>query len=420
MGVNNKQRRAAKKKAKQRGRAPGGRPSDAFVPLATPEMAQQLLTEVVGAVDADPGSAGRYAELLLRPDGPLPPALAREVLQQMLGDLVAVVVQGGWRPSDLVQVTVRQCGEAHVPAVLALLVDEERRHRHVAPSWRADLASAGEAAALDLTVVAGVQRGLELARLLATLPRIVELLPPPGSQGGQEMAAQGDPKLLARVRALLAKAESTEFPEEAELLSGKAQELVSRHALDELLNRGDDDRVELGTRRIWIDAPYVFAKSMLVHNVAGANRCRSVVSEGLGFCTVVGRPGDLAAVELLVTSLLVQASTAMLRHGRQSDGTGTSRTRSFRQSFLVAYATRIGERLLAADDDAAKSTGRAGELVPVMRRHAEQLDAACEELFPHLVTKEATIRNARGWAAGRAAAELAQLRLDTPLESAAS
>ena len=37
--------------------------------------------------------------------------------------------------------------------------------------------------------------------------------------------------MLERVRALLAKAESTTFPEEADALTAKAQQLMTRHAL---------------------------------------------------------------------------------------------------------------------------------------------------------------------------------------------
>ena len=60
---------------------------------------------------------------------------------------------------------------------------------------------------------------------------------------------------------------------------------------------------------------------------------------------MIGFSADLDAVELLFTSLLVQASAALQRAGGKRDAAGRSRTRSFRQSFLVAYAVRIGERL---------------------------------------------------------------------------
>jgi len=135
-------------------------------------------------------------------------------------------------------------------------------------------------------------------------------------------------------------------------------------------------------RRLWIDQPYVSAKSMLVHAVAEANRCQSVLSESLGFCTLIGEPADLEAVELLVTSLLVQANAAMLRYGQQADRRGASRTRSFRRSFLIAYASRIGERLMASTEEATAQTGRVSELLPVLRSARERVEDACNADVP--------------------------------------
>ena len=424
MGVHNKQRRAAKKKSRAKQRE---RPRDAwepFVPEVTPELARRHLMAALADIEADPGSAALRAAELLRPDAYVPPDVARQALNGLLAELTTGVVAHGWRPSDLVQIVTRRLGEARVAVVLALLEAETARHpsERVAQSWRDELSAAGLAVAADLRDVRTVQAALELALCLATLPPVAVLLPPPGAAapGGHDAAA-GDPKLLAKVRALLAKAESTEFDEEAEALSAKAQELISRHALERLLVETDPAADQApAARRLWIDPPYVFAKAMLVGAVADANRCRSVVSEQLGFCTVLGQEPDLVAIDLLVTSLLVQASTAMRRHGRQTDRSGTSRTRSFRQSFLVSYASRISERLHTAAEEAVQSTGRSGELVPVLHRHAEQLDAATEQMFPHLVTREAAIGNAQGWAAGRAAADLARLDTGAQLTEAAS
>jgi uncharacterized protein with PIN domain len=213
------------------------------------------------------------------------------------------------------------------------------------------------------------------------------------------------------VRALLAKAESTEYDEEAEALSAKAQELISRYALTRLLHRSEEAASDSSpvARRLWIDPPYIVAKAHLVDAVASANRCRTVLSEGLGFSTVVGEAIDIDSVELLVTSLLVQASTAMQRYGRQIDHRGTSRTRSFRQSFLTAHASRIAERLQAANVHATEETGHVDVLLPVLRQQAQHVEDAYRTLFPDLVVKETTISNGQGWAAGRAAADLALL-----------
>ena len=153
-----------------------------------------------------------------------------------------------------------------------------------------------------------------------------------------------DPKILGRVRGLLAKAESTQFPEEAEALSAKAQELMTRHAFERaLLDAKTHVSQAAASRRIWLDAPYVGAKAQLVNAVADANRCKGVVYEKLGFVAVLGDELDLDITELLSTSLLVQATRALVATDRDSGRTG--QVRNYRQSFLLAYATRIGQRL---------------------------------------------------------------------------
>jgi hypothetical protein len=418
VGVNNKQRRVAKKKRAQQ-RPDGGqrRGWEPFVPEVSPFVARSVVVGALRDISGDAAAAATHAERFVRPDGPLPPHLARAALEEILAELVAAVVQQGWRPTDLAEIVARRVSRSAAPALVPLLLAEVARHDIVAPSWRDDLAGLGAGQQLDLTRVAAVQAALELGACLGTLSPIGVLIPPPGaaSASGAD-GPTGDPKLLAKVRALLAKAESTEFDEEADLLSAKAQELISRHALDRVLAQtGQAITPEPTARRIWIDAPYVFGKAMLVHAVAEANRCRSVITEALGFCTVFGLEEDLEAVDLLVTSLLLQAGAALRRCGRQTDVVGTSRTRSFRQSFLLSYASRIGERLQEATAQAADNTGRAGELVPVLRTRAEHVDRAWEAMFPQLATRRAGISNARGWAAGRAAADQALLVTDPQL-----
>ena len=415
MGVDNRQRRAAKKRAKQARRSShqyaNGPHGPSFVPEPTIGDARALLVEALAMVHEQAPEAARLAQLLSDPAGPLPPALVRAALPALLAELVRAAVGGGWLPTDLAEIAARRSLAVGVPALAALLAAEHDRHprERVEQAWVDDLSVLGEGAPLDLR--SELRLALELGALLASLPQLHVLIPPPGrALAGAASAKQGDARLLAKVRALLAKAESSEFPEEAELLSAKAQELISRHALDLLLER-EPTTTATGARRVWLSAPYVFQKGLLVTAVAEANRCRAVLSEGLGVCTLVGHETDLAAVDLLVTSLLLQADSAMRRLGRQSDRTGTSRTRSFRQSFLVAYARRVGERLATATETVTQQSGRAGELVPVLARHAEQVDAAYEAMFPQLVSREVRVANGQGWAAGRAAADLA--RLDT-------
>jgi hypothetical protein len=221
--------------------------------------------------------------------------------------------------------------------------------------------------------------------------------------------------MLTRVRALLAKAESTEFAEEADAFFAKAQELMTRYSLERAMLFADGDGgggAGPGGRRIWLDSPYVSAKSMLVNQVALANRVKAVFHTGLGCMTVLGDEVDLELVEVLSTALLVHASGAMVAAGRQMDWSGQSRTKSFRQSFLVSYATRIGERLTAAD--AATSEAMAdelgdGRLLPVLAARTEQVEKLYESLFPQVRSKRVSVSNNAGWGAGRVAADLANL-----------
>jgi hypothetical protein len=427
MGVNNKQRRAAKKRRNSgRGGRATGKPFDSprtVPPAVGPFEMRSLLVAALHDMEDGLTTPARMSALLLEPSEHLPPDVARAGVRALLADLTASVVTGGWSPADVVEVTRRAGSASLVPLAVGLLAAHTARFpaARVAPTWAADLRAAGPAGLLRLDGVAGMTSALELALVLSRLPQIPAVLPAPGDPGGPADAAPADQKLLARVQALLAKAEATEFDEEADALSAKAQELVSRYALDRLLAQADGaaDASAPVVRRMWIDAPYVLAKAMLVDAVARANRCRSVVAEKIGFCTLVGSRSDLDAVELLVPSLLVQAHAAMGRFGRLTDRAGTSRTRSFRQSFLTAYASRIGERLAEADASAASGDNRAGELVPLVQRQRDRVDGACDELFPHLVLKAAPASNGYGWAAGRAAADEALFGADLQVPATA-
>ena len=117
-------------------------------------------------------------------------------------------------------------------------------------------------------------------------------------------------KILGRVQALLAKAESTEFPEEAEALFAKAQELITRHSIDEVLarTRSSSDKPEM--RRLQMEAPYASAKFTLISAVGRANDI-TVVGDQNYLVTLIGFRTDLDAVEMLFASLVIQATRAM-------------------------------------------------------------------------------------------------------------
>jgi hypothetical protein len=216
------------------------------------------------------------------------------------------------------------------------------------------------------------------------------------------------------VRALLAKAESTPFPAEAETFTAGAQALMARHSIDTALLRATQEGpadAPTGVR-IGIDSPYEGPKAVLLTAVARANRCRTVWAKALGVCTIVGFPADLQVVETLFTSLLIQATRAMTLEGSRSDSAGRNRTRAFRHAFLLAYAQRIGERLSQArarvEDEAAEGGGAA--LLPVLAARDVEVDRALKELFPRMSrSRPHRVTDLAGWSSGRAAADLADV-----------
>ncbi|MFC5000686.1 DUF2786 domain-containing protein [Dactylosporangium cerinum] len=207
--------------------------------------------------------------------------------------------------------------------------------------------------------------------MVNTCPRIQQLGPVPGQARRGSLrttATVKDRGQLDRIRALLAKAESTNFPEEAETYTAKAQELMARHSIDyALLSVDVGGRDEPVGRRVAVDNPYGAPEVLLLDAVARANRCRSVWSGEFGFVTVLGFPSDVDGVEMLFTSPLVQATGAMVAAGSRRDASGRSSTRSFRQSFLTAYAQRIGERLTTVTKETTdEATRDAVGLLPVL------------------------------------------------------
>jgi len=222
------------------------------------------------------------------------------------------------------------------------------------------------------------------------------------------MAPTADPGVLHKVRALLAKAESTTFAEEAEALTAKAQALMDRHAIDRaVLAEASGSAGGPEGRTVLVEAPYARPKFQLLSELARANRCRAVLETRSGVATVVGFPEDQETVELLYTSLLVQATRAMLHRGTDA----RSRTRAYRQAFLLAYAARIGQRLreaaAAAVADATRAHG--GSLLPVLQGREDAVERHLADAFPRLRSMRVTASDPAGYAAGHAAADRARI-----------
>ncbi|WP_433800773.1 DUF2786 domain-containing protein [Actinomycetospora sp. CA-084318] len=364
-------------------------------------VAAALITELARGRLTPDGLAGARAVL----DRRIPAATLDHAAETALLDAVGPLWDRGWTPRDLVEVVRRRIGSAAAPLAADVIAADAARRPATWSTAGVETAPRAGPLLTGWRARPGVDGPGAVLRLVGTM---LGLPPLPGVPPEEPDVSGIDPKVLARVRGLLAKAESTTFAEEAEALSAKAQELMARHALAAAVVTGmSEAAASAGVRRLWLDAPYTSAKSSLVHQVATANRCRAVSLDALDLVTVVGHPTDLDTVELLTTSLLVQAGRAMAGAG------GGSRTRSFRHAFLLSYATRIGERLRAAGAEAEEAArAESGDaLLPVLAARGEVVERTVAELFPRLTTKRFTVGNAAGWQAGREAADAASLRV---------
>ncbi|MGW9398125.1 DUF2786 domain-containing protein [Streptomyces sp. NPDC055642] len=322
-------------------------------------------------------------------------------------EFVATAWRRGWQPADLVRIVRRELDDAHVRLVSELILGQAPREgRSRGARWASQLARLGEPAADS------APRGDRFRYATAVLELYSLLLRLPALEPLDETAAPGpsdrrpESRMLGRIRALLAKAEATGFPDEAEALSAKAQELMARHSVDEALLAAREPSAETpGACRIGVEPPYEQAKAVLLDAVAVANRCRAVWNEPLGFSTVVGFASDLEAVELLYTSLLVQATTAMTGAEAAQRAGGRKRTKTFRQSFLAAYAHRVGTRLAAAAE-----TRVSDDLLPVLASRAVAVADRADRLFPETTTTRLRgVHDAAGWEQGSRAADDAQV-----------
>jgi hypothetical protein len=226
---------------------------------------------------------------------------------------------------------------------------------------------------------------------------------------------------LRRIRALLAKAEATDYPSEAESFLAKVAELVARWGVDEALvwaATDAQDRPAPVDATIVVDAPYAARKAVLVHEVATAMGCRAVRLDQRGSAqriTVIGFANDVRRTEVLVTSLLVQMTSDMVR---STPTTGdASNTASFRRSFIISFANTVADRLTTSRTRAVRETNAAADRTTstalVLADRERAVDDAVAARFGRLRTSYVSSgSSSAGRDAGRVSAERADLGTD--------
>ena len=384
MGKASRQRRLNKEKERQRQRAARGatsrgpglgyQPGRRQVP-SQQDLVNSLIGKAVYALCSGSQEAyrGRVQQLANERAPGWMQAVSRSLVESMRLSVTAAW-RHGWQPAELARHVRRELSDTHAEMAADMITDEMRGYA----AATVDARWAAQVAALDATPPQAATAGsgawwiampspwvpcrgwrAMVDRAGRSRPRSATARVP-ASRGPRTSSAAGNrpagraacrpdrsrrERPLGKIRALLAKAEATEFAEEAEALSARAQELMAKYSIDHALLAAETGRTEEpGGRRIAVDNPYEAPKASLLQTVAQANRCRIVWSKELGLVTVIGFPADLDAVAPV--HLAARPGEQRDAAGRaKRDAYGRSRTRAFRQSFLVSYAIRIGERL---------------------------------------------------------------------------
>ncbi|NJP34219.1 DUF2786 domain-containing protein [Micromonospora thermarum] len=214
--------------------------------------------------------------------------------------------------------------------------------------------------------------------------------------------------MLSKVRKLLAQAEDPACtPAESAAFMAKATELIARYGVDRALLAARDPATDpVGDRVVEVVAPYARDKAGLLAAVADPLRCRCVRRrQGSGFAMhLFGFASDLERVDLLFTSLLVQAAHGLAGTPVPPD----EHPAAFRRSWLAGFAQVIGERLGTAEAEAATDSG-GPSVALVLADRSDRVQRRLAEVYPRLRTAPRRRLAGTGFRSGAAAGHRAEL-----------
>lgn len=210
--------------------------------------------------------------------------------------------------------------------------------------------------------------------------------------------------LLAKVRKLLAMAERSPHPGEADAFSRKAAELIAAHRIDPArLSDSADDELAIIDIDIGRGA-YVRARLALLQSIAASHGCRVVFGSGRNgtVAHIAGPRSDLETTEVLYSSLHSQAASRMATEHR-STGAATQR---WRRSFLFGFAHQVGAMLARSQEQAERAASDGGRsTLPARQAREAGAEALLRERFGRIVSaRPPAAAAATGYDAGRDAA----------------
>lgn len=222
-------------------------------------------------------------------------------------------------------------------------------------------------------------------------------------------------RILDKVRGLLAQAEHPNTgEEEAKTFMAKAEALMTKHAIEHamLADKGEVDE-EITTRTLTMPAPYAREKAILLDGVARYHSCQVLLASRKYAkgqpVTLIGYPSDMDTVELLVNSLLVQATRDLLRQPIPVNMWGERENAGmFRSSWMLGFNDGVKSRMHEIRQrekeqaDTASTGGRGAELVLASRQ--DRVQAFMDDQFgrtEYVNTRSRGSGRSSGFSSGR-------------------
>jgi hypothetical protein len=233
-----------------------------------------------------------------------------------------------------------------------------------------------------------------------------------------------DAGLVEKIKKILAKAESTNSPEEASIFYAKAEEMMQRHMIDEamLAALGTGKQDTIGMMHVPMGKTYWLAWRTVLVNLGYAFGFKVLIGDNRKGGTIVwfGWQSELKTAEVMVAHLEIQAerAAAPFMSNYTSPYTDTAKAREDRfkakRSFLEGYGCMVARRIetqraMTRNQVSREKGESSGNLLPVLVSRDDQLQSAFDDLHTKKANLKQTQLNATGYGAGREAGRSADI-----------
>jgi hypothetical protein len=231
--------------------------------------------------------------------------------------------------------------------------------------------------------------------------------------------------IQSKIAGLLAKAESTNFPAEAEALSRKAEQLMVKWGIDEAMlasKRAKSTQAEkIVTEKMEFGSIYsmgLIAFSSSVARGLGLQTLQSKhhSSRHTRYLHIIGHEGDVARAQMLITSLHLQMTTALRvwwstyeLKANMMPAQQVNAKRQFMASFGSAVEQRLVQRRREQEQETQAETTSGPSVALVLRDRKAEVDEFMAARYQNLGRARGMQGSGHGRAEGRAAGQRANL-----------